>query len=213
MALALDEPFSREHLDALERHLGAAGLIQVEVTPAANPALPELLAERGYRIHTFQQVLALALTGEPAGSTVPGLQVREARPGEEELFASTLLRGFMGEEAVLPEMIALLAASARAQGNYPFMAWLHGEPTAGGSLHVWRGVATLSGTATLPRFRGQGVQAALIGARLRQAYRSDCDLAGSSTLPGTASQRNLERAGFRVVYPKVIMAKEPAGRL
>ena len=31
------------------------------------------------------------------------------------------------------------------------------------------------------------------------------DLACSSTLPGTPSRRNMERHGFHVAYPKIVM--------
>jgi GNAT superfamily N-acetyltransferase len=69
------------------------------------------------------------------------------------------------------------------------------------------GVALLSGTGVLPRFRGRGLQKALIGARLNRARELGCDIACASTAPGTASQRSYEACGFRVAYPKVEMAK------
>lgn len=34
------------------------------------------------------------------------------------------------------------------------------------------------------------------------------DLACSNTLPGTASRRNMERHGFSVAYPKLLMLRE-----
>jgi hypothetical protein len=35
-----------------------------------------------------------------------------------------------------------------------------------------------------------------------------CDLAASATEPGTASQRTLEKAGFRCAYPRAVMLRE-----
>lgn len=43
--------------------------------------------------------------------------------------------------------------------------------------------------------------------RLARARELGCEVAYSVTLPGTASRRNMERAGFRVAYPKVLMVK------
>jgi hypothetical protein len=50
------------------------------------------------------------------------------------------------------------------------------------------------------------VQSALIAARLAAATAAGCHLAMACTAPGTASQRNYERAGFRVAYTKAMLA-------
>jgi len=68
--------------------------------------------------------------------------------------------------------------------------------------------AILSGAGVLPRFRGLGVQRALIAARLRYAKEKGADVAASSTLPNSVSQKNLERFGFRILYPKVVLVRE-----
>ena len=45
--------------------------------------------------------------------------------------------------------------------------------------------------------------------QLRQRARElGCDIACSSTLPGTASRRNMERHGFSVTYPKLVLLKD-----
>jgi GNAT superfamily N-acetyltransferase len=67
------------------------------------------------------------------------------------------------------------------------------------------GVALLTGAGVLPERRGRGIQRALVEARLAWARARGCDLAASATLAGTASQRTLERAGFRCAYPKAIL--------
>ena len=67
------------------------------------------------------------------------------------------------------------------------------------------GVAWLSGAGVLPASRGRGLQCALVRARLAWAAAQGCDLAASATEPGTASQRTLERCGFRVAYPKAVL--------
>jgi hypothetical protein len=50
------------------------------------------------------------------------------------------------------------------------------------------------------------VQTALIRARLAFAAAAGCDLAAVNTVPGSVSQRNAERQGFRVVYTRALLA-------
>ena len=66
----------------------------------------------------------------------------------------------------------------------------------------------MSGAGVLPRYRGLGVQRALIAARLRIARAAGCDVAGSSTRPATVSQKNLQRLGFGILYPKVVLVRD-----
>lgn len=63
-------------------------------------------------------------------------------------------------------------------------------------------VALLAGASTLPAYRGRGVQNALLHARLAYAVANNCDVAMVVTEPGSPSQRNAERNGFRVAYTR-----------
>ena len=58
--------------------------------------------------------------------------------------------------------------------------------------------------------RKLGVQYALIAARLAAATEAGCDLAVVYTEPGSESQRNVERLGFRLAYTKVTMRSTEA---
>jgi GNAT superfamily N-acetyltransferase len=88
-----------------------------------------------------------------------------------------------------------------------FLVFADGEPAGGGMLGIVDGVALLSGDGVIPRFRGRGLQKALIWARLALARERGCDVACAGTTPGTASQRSYETCGFHAAYPKVEMAK------
>jgi GNAT superfamily N-acetyltransferase len=92
----------------------------------------------------------------------------------------------------------------------PFLACIDGQPVGGGAVFLDRGVALLAGAATLPPYRRRGVHAALHHARLAAARRAGCDLALQGAMPGSTSQRNAERRGFRVAYTRVVMVREPA---
>jgi len=82
---------------------------------------------------------------------------------------------------------------------------------AGGMIVPEHRMAAFFGAATLAEYRNRGIQTAFMQERLRIAQQAGCDLAVTLTLPGTTSQRNVERAGFRVVYTKVVVSKAPPG--
>ena len=50
--------------------------------------------------------------------------------------------------------------------------------------------------------RKQGAQLALLESRLLHAAERGCDLAMICAAPGSASQRNAERHGFRIAYTR-----------
>lgn len=76
-----------------------------------------------------------------------------------------------------------------------------------GLVSAHDGVAQLSGAGILPGWRGRGLHVALVLARLAWAADRGCDVAASSVEASGASQRNLEKAGFRVAYPKAVMVR------
>lgn len=72
------------------------------------------------------------------------------------------------------------------------------------------GQASLLKASTRLTFRGRGVQTALLHHRLALAAAAGCDLATVQTQPGSASQRNVERQGFRLAYTKATLVRDPA---
>ncbi|HEV2765518.1 MAG TPA: GNAT family N-acetyltransferase, partial [Pyrinomonadaceae bacterium] len=100
-------------------------------------------------------------------------------------------------------MEGLAQVSAKRTDAVSFLAELEGRPVAAGSLSICEGVALLAGASTVPEGRRQGAQSALLDGRLRYAAERGCDLAMMCALPGSASQRNAERHGFRIAYTRV----------
>jgi GNAT superfamily N-acetyltransferase len=201
-ALGLIDPIAEPELEAVEALLGAPTVL--ELSPAADPALWPLLARRGYRLHQFQQLWVRTLVG---GETSPTASVRLAEPGEAPLYNRIVCAGFLARddwrELEPPFEVPLDTPEA-----WGFLAFVEGVPAGGGMLGLVEDVALLSGDAVLPRFRGRGLQKALIQARLALARERGCALACASTAPGTASQRSYEACGFRVAYPKVEMVRD-----
>ncbi len=201
-ALGLTEPLSDIDLAAVEAFLGTPTVL--ELSPGAEASLWARLAVRGYRLHQFQQlwVRQLALI-EPAP---PVDWIRLAMPPESDLYNQVVCAGFM-ERDDWPDLDPPFRVSLEVQDAWGFLAFVDGQPAGGGMLGIVDGVALLSGSSVLPRFRGQGLQKALIRSRLALARERGCDLACASTAPGTASQRSYEACGFRAAYPKVEMAR------
>jgi GNAT superfamily N-acetyltransferase len=246
MAMGLDGPLSAADLRRVETHLTPSGSTQtsgsgsgggdtqIELCPYADPALPALLAARGYRVQEFTQVWVRSVRADestapehaavaaaaPAAKAVEterelprGVELRRVQAGEETLFARVVLGGFLEQEGeVSPEAALLFEPMPCTEGTECWLAWADGEPAGGGCVSYYDGVATLFGTSVLPRFRRRGIQDALIRCRLSRARAQGCDLASSNTAPGTSSQRNMERAGFRVAYPKVVMLRRHKSR-
>ena len=216
LGIGLAGPVTAAQLDAVEAHLVLHGLphgpgpVQLEICPFVDPTLPALLAERGYRVHEWQLVWTTALDApppEPVRPADPGLSVRPVRPGEEEAFLRAILAGFLESEDVPAEALALLRPTTAAPRHESFLALLGDTPIGGGALSYAGDVAIISGSGVRPAFRRHGAQGALLRARLARARELGCQVACSSTLPGTASRRNMERAGFHVAYPKLVMLR------
>jgi GNAT superfamily N-acetyltransferase len=204
VGLGLAGPVAPAELDRVEAHLGrGGGVVRVEVCAFADPSLGALLGARGYALERFHQVWARPPLPLPSA---PEAEVRPMRPDEEDLWIDLFVEIFLADRAE-EGVRAGLRAMPRAEGNVCFLAFAGGAPAGIAIASADGGVAQLTGAGILPRFRGAGLQAALVRARLAWAGERGCDLAASATEPATASQRTLERTGFRCVYPKAVLAR------
>jgi GNAT superfamily N-acetyltransferase len=205
--LGLFSPPTAEQLSEIETFYRARGAeVFHEVSPLADPVVLGLLGDRGYRPIELTSVMHMRLTGEKiarAHEPSPDLRVRIVDPGDAAIWAETSARGW-GDT---PELSAFIfefgTIAARAQGTVCFVAELAGRPIAAAALGMHNGIAILAGASTDPAFRGRGAQAALLDTRLRHATDAGYDTAMMGALPGSASQRNGERQGFRIAYTRI----------
>lgn len=207
MAMGVRGPVTAGELDAIEAHLRPSGTgpRQLEICPFADPSLLALLAQRGYRVTEWQLVWTRSVPDQPLAPPPQELTIRRVQAGEEELYCRVCLAGFLESEDVPRAAIDLILPTAFADGFELYLAYLGDEPIGGAALAVADGVAFVNGSGVRPAFRRRGAQGALIRARLDRARALGCSLAASSTQPGTASRRNMERHGFSVAYPKIVM--------
>ena len=176
-----------------------------EVSPLADKALLPMLAERGYRPLELSNVMFLPLTGRvpPETALDDTLRVREAGAEDRDLFARTAAEGWR-EFAEFTDVIAELGrVFAATEDSASFLVERNGQPIATGSLAIHHRVALLAGASTVPEWRRRGAQRMLLEHRLQYAARAGCDLAMFSAEPGSGSQRNAERQGFRIAYTRI----------
>jgi GNAT superfamily N-acetyltransferase len=216
--LGFDGVPSTAALDEIERAFTARGApVQIELAHLADPAIGALLTERGYRLASFENVLGLALQGEPERVTPPGVEVQ---PSGEEEFESWLdvvadgvahpdTQGVPQHEEFGREVIANAMRDFTAAGVKPYVALRDGVPAGGASMRLAEGIAQLTGAATAPAHRRRGVQTALLSARLADAAAAGCDIAVVTTAPGSRSQQNVQRRGFDLLYTRAILVKPP----
>jgi len=198
-------------LDALEAFFAERGAdVMHEVSVMADQALLPLLAARGYVVVEWSMVLlrpltaadrALSLVGEPT--------VRLARSDEADHWADVAADGWGETPELATFMRTLGRVSARAEGTYSFLAALGSEDVGSGALHLHDGVALFAGASTRPDARRRGVQRALFASRLAHAASAGCDLAMMVAAPGSTSQKNAQRAGFRPMYCRVKWGRTP----
>ena len=207
VGMGLYGPVTSDDIDRVEEFYRSRGVsCEIVVSPLADGTLLELLAPRGYRITEFNSVLIRRLERGDLIEPAQGITIESVTPATERLWDRVIAGGF-AEFGPLPE--DLFGAFASLPDGLSFLARVNGVPAGGAAGAIMRkaGIAALFGASTLPEFRGKGVQTALINRRLWEAARAGCEYAVVSTLPGSGSQRNMERRGFRVAYTKVVMVR------
>jgi hypothetical protein len=204
--LGLFQPATHGDMETIERFFVDRGApVYHEISPLADGSLWPLLGERGYQPFEFTSVLFRSTQGglalkKPRNDRV---QVRLIREDEHELWAQTSARGWSEHTEFADAMLGFGRIGACKSDNWAFIAELDGKPIATGAMSICEKVAHLAGASTIPEGRRQGAQLALLESRLRHAAEHGCDIATMGALPGSASQRNAERQGFRIAYTRI----------
>jgi Acetyltransferase (GNAT) domain len=215
-----------DDFDRLERFFFERGApVDHEVSPQADPATVRLLAERGYRPFEFTSVMFRPVDTARAGDVGPWglpdttesdspsprvaeslsaqaeLRVRVIGADEADRWAKTASAGWGAADGDF--MLDVARVNAGSPDGHLFLAELDGRPIATAALAIHDGVAHFAGASTIPDCRRSGAQLALMEARMRYAAGHGCDLALMGAAPGSGSQRNAERHGFRIAYTRI----------
>ncbi len=177
-----------------------------EVSPFADSSVLALLIERGYQPIDLTSVMYRMLgADDPLGLPKnPNISTRVVVADEIDIFINTAVAGRTAETPELRKIrTALCQVGANSKGAKSFLAESGGNPIATGTLYVYGDIAELGGARTIPEYRNYGAHNALIEARLIFAVEHGCSIAIIGASPGSQSQRNAEKNGFRIAYTRI----------
>jgi hypothetical protein len=204
--LGVFDPVAQADMEKIEEFFQQRGAhVHHEVSPMADASLLRLLNERGYQPIELTSVMYRLIDRgfQLASPRNEKVQSRLMHDGEEDLWAQTAARGWSELIEFADMILELSSITAKRAGGLSFLAEFDGRPIATGAMFIHDGVALLAGASTIPEGRRQGAQLALLESRLRYAAERECDIAMMCAAPGSSSQRNAERQGFRIAYTRI----------
>lgn len=207
VGLGLHGAVAGADLDFVEDFFLSRGVAPcVDVCALADASLLPMLAERGYVPgRLFSLLFAPLPLAEPISIPSASVRVTQAGTNQAELWIRTTAQGFEETDSPSTPMLDTLAPNLYAANALCLLAWLDGQAAGGAGMYVHDGAAELGGDSTLHAYRRRGIQTALLRARLEAARELGLDLVLAMTEPGTASQRNIERAGLHLAYTRVTL--------
>jgi GNAT superfamily N-acetyltransferase len=209
IGLGLNGAVTRAEIEQVEEfYRSRQATAQIDLCPLADASLKNLLNERGYQLGEFNHVWVQPLALYAAhGATAAGVSVREAGPSDADAWIRAVSGGFAERDNLTEDDLQVATVFFHEPDTRCFLSLVDGEAAGGGAMFIHEEVAAFFSGSTLLRARGRGAQTALLHARLLAAREAGCELALIKTLPGNASQRNVQRAGFQLAYTKVVLQR------
>ncbi|HEX5059884.1 MAG TPA: GNAT family N-acetyltransferase [Kofleriaceae bacterium] len=213
----IDAPIDAALLGATERAFDSKGEpVRVELSTLADPQTYPLLAERGYRLLGFENVLARSLVGvgpTPVANvrieTVTASVLSEFRDTTIEAAAHPDDTGVVLDTFSRDVIATAVDDSLGSHGFTRYLAYRDGAIAGAASMTMHGDVAVLAGSGTLVAHRRRGVQAALLATRLADACAAGATLAVITTAAGTQSQANVMKLGFALAYARAVLVRAP----
>ncbi len=196
-ALARIEPAARSR---------GATVLGIDAPPALAARLPEEeLTELGFVGDYQESIWARSIGSIETFPAASDPRISGVTSDERDIFARVLNLGYeVAEDSVRGR---IFASTIGLPGWYHYLVRFEGEPGSASVLYVTEGVAQLFVATTMPAYRGQGAQQALIQRRLADGQAAGCDLATSQTVTDNASPRNMARHGFNQLHQRWIYGK------
>lgn len=180
----------------------------IQISSAADSTTTDLLRRHGFDVDWQRSVLARRVVASPGSSAPAGVTLGILTDDDLEDWLSVLARG---NDAESPQARAMSDEYGRAAHGAPgavdLLARVEGRPAACGSLQPIRGVGWLGGAATVPEFRRRGLQRLLLDVRIEIAVRDGHEFVAATSVPGSSSMRNLERAGLALVDTQTVWTR------
>ncbi len=201
--LGVFDPVGPAEFDRIEGFFRDRGAhVHLEISPLADKSIWPQIADRGYVPLEFTSVMFQELNTVEVPQPPETISVRVALADDREAYIRTAIAGWSHLEGMGDFFTDMMGTAFESRTVVPFVAEQEGQLVATGALNIHGGVAVLAGASTIPEARRQGAQRALLAARLRYAREAGCDIAVIGAEPGSGSQRNAERQGFRIAYTR-----------
>ena len=127
------------------------------------------------------------------------LRIRLSEDDEKELYLDIFQQAFADREEHDPEYRAFQWAEDSLPGSPRYIAEIGGRPVGMASFPIVEGIAFFGTAGVIPKYRGLGVQLAMIQRRIADAPALGCGLVLGGSSPGTTEYRNFQRAGLQLI--------------
>jgi hypothetical protein len=211
LGLGVSEPATGEVLDAIAAAYGAVRHT-IALAPCAQPdGIADELRLRGYEPGHAWVKFACPAASAPA----PRSDLRIERVGAERAadYVAVIAAGF----GIAAETAAMLGRLPGRPGWGCYLGYAGDEAVAAGAVFVSGAAAWLGQATTLPGHRRRGAHAAIIAARIAEAWAAGAEVVVTETgdlADGRpeSSYRNLLRTGFEPAYirPNYVSPPEDA---
>lgn len=198
-------PATQRGIDAVLRHYDALGRdaafeVLMPFVSRSDLALLERNRFKDRRV-IFQCHLRTS-TRAPRARVVAGLTVDRVTPPDAARYARLASEGFGDGNTTAGKVFERGWTISIREGRRvaAFMGRMRGTPAASGVLFRGHGIAGLYSGSVLRRFRGRGIQNAMIAARLAYGWSRGVRDFYSWSDPDNASARNLRDEGFITRY-------------
>ena len=197
-------PASQDALDAVMRYYAQRGdPVNLEVLmPAVTQADRTLLKRNGFREGgVLFQCHVRTTSRAPRSHTVRGLSVARVAKRDARRYAKLATRGF-GGGGTIAEVFerGWTRQIQHDRGIAAFIGSVDGIDAATGVTLVRPDIAGLYSGSVMPRFRGRGIQNAMIAARLAHGWSRGVRVFYSWSEPDSSSAKNLRDEGFRTHF-------------
>lgn len=173
--------------------------VDIELCPLVGNFVAEFLSHRGYRIAELNNVSYIDITEyQPVDIHGEHLEIREILPNEAAGWAKRVAQGFG-----YPEAKDQFLHYIQATGVRTLAVFNQDKIVAGATIAMHGDVCDLGVTSTLRAYRGQNLQKKLLYSRLNLAKQQGLSLATVTTEPGSISDLNIQKVGFRCAYTRI----------
>ena len=175
---------------------------RVEIVPGCED--DKLLREL-VRLQLYQSGFHAAMIARPQDAAPPDPAIDIVRVTDRPLLEDFLTAYIAGREIPQGEQFRNNVRPWIDQEGWSlFLGRLDGTPAAAAVLYLREGFGYLADATTDPKFRGRGLQTALLAHRLRHAGEQGASYVSSGAAFLSSSHRNMVRAGMTLQFVRAL---------